>query len=78
VTVKAVIKTQMDQFAPSTALTTFGQLMERYMIVSTEDRNATRNFKGGNWPFEISTLATTVTNSHIGSHTRRSIHLVTN
>jgi hypothetical protein len=27
-TVKAVIKPQMDQFTPATALTTFGELME--------------------------------------------------
>jgi hypothetical protein len=45
-TVKAVIKLQMDQFTPATALTTFGELMEIYMMVSTEHRNATRNFTG--------------------------------
>jgi len=35
-TAKAVIEPQMDQFAPATVLTTFGELMELRDIVSGE------------------------------------------
>jgi hypothetical protein len=36
----------MYLFAPATTLTTFPELVERYMRVSTEIRNAIWNFRG--------------------------------
>jgi len=37
-TVKEVIKPQMDQFNPATALTTFGELMEIHDSVNRESQ----------------------------------------